>query len=58
VTNLELPNQPSALPARPRGPLFSMRTRRIIKMALIYALLIALAVPFLLPFLWMIATSL
>jgi ABC-type glycerol-3-phosphate transport system permease component len=35
-----------------------MHTRRIIKTVLVYAVLIALSVPFLLPFLWMIATSL
>jgi ABC-type glycerol-3-phosphate transport system permease component len=58
VTNLELPKQSSALPAQPRRPLLNMRTRRIIKLALIYGLLIGLAIPFILPFLWMIATSL
>jgi len=58
VTNLEIPNRSSALPTQPRKPLFRMHSRRMIKMVLIYALLITLAVPFMLPFLWMIATSL
>jgi ABC-type glycerol-3-phosphate transport system permease component len=34
-----------------------MRARRNIKIVLIYALLIGLAIPFLLPFGWMVATS-
>jgi multiple sugar transport system permease protein len=58
VSNLELPNRSAALPASPRRPLLSMRARRIVKMILIYALLVGLSIPFLLPFLWMIATSL
>jgi ABC-type glycerol-3-phosphate transport system permease component len=58
MTNLELPNRPSTLPAPYRKPLFSMHTRRIIKTIITYALLIGLSVPFLLPFLWMITTSL
>jgi ABC-type glycerol-3-phosphate transport system permease component len=35
-----------------------MRARRFAKIILIYALLVGLSIPFLLPFLWMIATSL
>ena len=58
MANLELPNRSSALPSQHRKPLLSMRARRNIKIVLIYALLIGLAIPFLLPFGWMIATSL
>jgi ABC-type glycerol-3-phosphate transport system permease component len=56
--SLELSNRPSALPARPRGPALGQRTRRLLKLAVIYALLAGLAVMFSLPFLWMVATSL
>jgi multiple sugar transport system permease protein len=55
VTTAEMPQRSSA---QPRTPLLRMRTRRLLKLVLIYAVLIGLAVPFLLPFLWMIATSL
>jgi len=58
MAKLELPNRSAALPAHRRTPLLSMRTRRILKIGLIYALLIGLSIPFLLPFGWMIATSL
>jgi multiple sugar transport system permease protein len=58
MANLELPNRSAALPSQHRKPLLSMRARRNIKLVLIYALLIGLAIPFLLPFGWMIATSL
>lgn len=58
MSNLELPNRSAALPAPARKPLLSMRARRLAKIILIYALLIGLSIPFLLPFLWMIATSL
>ncbi|HEU5098383.1 MAG TPA: carbohydrate ABC transporter permease [Roseiflexaceae bacterium] len=58
MSNLELPNRSSALPAPPRRMLLTMRTRRFIKIVVIYALLIGLSIPFLLPFMWMIATSL
>jgi multiple sugar transport system permease protein len=58
VSNLELPNRSAALPAPSRRPLLSMRARRLAKIILIYTLLVGLSIPFLLPFLWMIATSL
>src|SRR6476469_878733 len=58
MANLELPNRSSVVPAHHRQPLLSMRARRIVKLVLIYTLLIGLAIPFLLPFGWMIATSL
>jgi len=58
MANLELPNRSSVVPAHHRQPLLSMRARRIVKLVLIYTLLIGLSIPFLLPFGWMIATSL
>jgi len=58
MAKLELPDRSAALRAHRRTPLLSMRTRRIAKIVLIYALLIGLSIPFLLPFGWMIATSL
>jgi multiple sugar transport system permease protein len=56
--SLELPNRSSALPTRHGGPLLGLQARRVIKYIVIYALLIGLSVMFLLPFLWMISTSL
>jgi ABC-type glycerol-3-phosphate transport system permease component len=56
--SLELSNHPSALPASHRSPLLGQRARRMLKLLAIYALLIGLAVMFILPFLWMVATSL
>jgi multiple sugar transport system permease protein len=58
MANLELPNRSPALARRRGKPLLSMRARRKLKIVLIYALLIGLSIPFLLPFGWMIATSL
>ena len=58
MANLELPSQSPALPTHRRKPLLSMRARRYLKILLTYALLIGLAIPFILPFGWMIATSL
>jgi multiple sugar transport system permease protein len=56
--SLELSNRPAALPERRGGPLFGQRARRLIKLIVIYALLLGLATMFILPFLWMVATSL
>jgi ABC-type glycerol-3-phosphate transport system permease component len=56
--SLELSNRPSALPARPNSPLLGQRARRLLKLLAVYALLIGLAVMFILPFMWMVATSL
>jgi multiple sugar transport system permease protein len=58
MANLELPNRSTALPVQRRNPLLSMRARRVLKIVLIYILLIGLAITFLLPFGWMVATSL
>jgi multiple sugar transport system permease protein len=55
---LELSNRASP-PATSRGrPLLSMRARRLIKLVVVYVLLLVLSVAFMLPFLWMISTSL
>jgi ABC-type glycerol-3-phosphate transport system permease component len=55
---LEFSNRASA-PATNRGrPLLSMRARRLIKLVVVYALLLVLSVAFILPFMWMISTSL
>ena len=56
--SLELSNRPSALPASHRSPLLSQRARRLLKLLALYGLLIGLAIVFILPFLWMVATSL
>jgi multiple sugar transport system permease protein len=56
--SLDLSNRSSALPARPKSPLLGQRARRLLKLFVLYALLIGLAVVFILPFMWMVATSL
>ena len=40
------------------GPLFGMRNQRLAQRVMVYALLLALSVVFILPFLWMVSTSL
>ncbi len=40
------------------GPLFSMRNQRLVQRVIVYALLLALSVLFVLPFMWMVSTSL
>jgi ABC-type glycerol-3-phosphate transport system permease component len=56
--SLELSNRPTTLPTRQRGPRFGLRARRLLKLVMVYALLLGLAVVFLLPFMWMVSTSL
>jgi ABC-type glycerol-3-phosphate transport system permease component len=56
--SLELSNRSSTLPARTKGPLFGQRAQRRLKLIAVYALLIGLAVAFILPLLWMVTTSL
>jgi ABC-type glycerol-3-phosphate transport system permease component len=56
--NLELSNRPSAQPARRGEPRLGIRARRTIKQVIIYGLLLSLSAVFMLPFLWMVATSL
>jgi multiple sugar transport system permease protein len=56
--SLELSNRPAALSERRGGPLLGQRARRLIKLIVTYALLLGLAAIFILPFLWMVATSL
>jgi multiple sugar transport system permease protein len=55
---MELPNRAATLTTRRGGPLFGLRARHVIRQAIIYALLLGLSVMFLLPFMWMVATSL
>ncbi|MBO9343575.1 MAG: carbohydrate ABC transporter permease, partial [Roseiflexus sp.] len=40
------------------GPLFGMRNQRLAQRVIVYALLLALSVLFVLPFMWMVSTSL
>jgi len=54
----ELPHRSAVLPARDQRSIAGLRTRRLIKQILVYILLIAGSVMFILPFMWMIATSL
>ncbi len=56
--SLELSNRPTTLPTRQRSPRFGQRARRLLKLVGVYALLLGLAVVFLLPFMWMVSTSL
>jgi multiple sugar transport system permease protein len=55
--SLELSDRRVAPPVR-RTPLLGQRARRLIKVVVVYALLLGLSAMFLLPFLWMVATSL
>jgi multiple sugar transport system permease protein len=55
--SLELSNRRATLPTR-QAPLFGQRTRRLTKLIVVYALLLGLAVLFMLPFMWMVSTSL
>jgi multiple sugar transport system permease protein len=56
--SLELSNGQMAPPAHRKAPLLGLRARRIMKLVIVYALLLCLSAIFLLPFLWMVATSL
>src|SRR5262245_7202451 len=55
---LEVPHRSTVAPAAARRPIAGLRTRRLIQRILVYALLIAGSVVFILPFMWMVATSL
>ena len=55
---LELSDRASAPAANHGRSLLSMRARRLIKRVVVYALLLGLSVAFILPFMWMISTSL
>jgi multiple sugar transport system permease protein len=55
---LELSNRTSAPPAARGRPLPNMRVRRLIRLVVVYALLLGLSVAFILPFMWMLSTSL
>jgi multiple sugar transport system permease protein len=56
--SLEMSNRPSTLRRQHGAPLLGLRARHLIKQIIVYALLLILSAAFLLPFLWMVATSL
>ena len=56
--SISLPRRSAALPTAERAALLGMRRLRLLHRALVYALLLGLAAIFLLPFLWMLSTSL
>ncbi len=55
---IELPHRSAVAPAHGQQSLGGLRTRRLIQQIVVYALLLAGSVLFILPFMWMIATSL
>src|SRR6266508_4445365 len=55
---IELPHRSAVAPAHGQRSLGGLRTRRLIQQLVVYALLLAGSVLFILPFMWMIATSL
>ena len=55
---IELPHRSAVAPAHGQRSLGGLRTRRLIQQLVVYALLMAGSVLFILPFMWMIATSL
>ncbi len=55
---IELPHRSAVAPAHGQRSLGGLRTRRLIQQIVVYALLLAGSVLFILPFMWMIATSL
>ena len=55
---VELPHHSAVAPAHGQQSIASLRTRRLIQQIVVYALLLAGSVLFILPFMWMIATSL
>ena len=55
---IELPHRSAVAPAHGQRSLGGLRTRRLIQQIVVYALLLAGSVVFILPFMWMIATSL
>jgi ABC-type glycerol-3-phosphate transport system permease component len=56
--NIELPDRSLARPSPGSSPWFGMRRRRLAKLVIVYAMLLLLSALFLLPFLWMVSTSL
>src|SRR5262245_1302439 len=55
---VELPRRSTIMPTRGRQSIAGLRSRRLIQRILVYALLIVGSVVFILPFMWMVATSL
>src|SRR5262245_23937148 len=55
---VDVPRSSAAVPASGQHSIAGLRTRRMAKQILVYALLLAGSVLFILPFLWMISTSL
>jgi ABC-type glycerol-3-phosphate transport system permease component len=55
---VEIPGRPAAVAAPTRAPLLGMRRQKLIGTVIVYALLIGLGMVFVLPFMWMISTSL
>jgi ABC-type glycerol-3-phosphate transport system permease component len=56
--SVNVPGRSSTITASQRAPLLGMRNRGILHTVIVYALLIAGSIVFLLPFMWMVATSL
>jgi multiple sugar transport system permease protein len=54
----EIPRRSTVLPAHGHRSIAGLRTRRLIKQIVVYALLLAGSVLFILPFMWMVSTSL
>src|SRR6476660_6118223 len=55
---VELPHRSAVAPARGQQSIASLHTRRLSQQIIVYALLLVGSVLFILPFMWMIATSL
>ena len=56
--SITLPQRSTALPATQRPALLGMRRLRLLHRIMVYALLLGLGVVFVMPFLWMLSTSL
>src|SRR5262245_24240529 len=55
---VDAPRRSAAVPASGQQSIAGLRTRRLVKQIVVYALLLAGSVAFILPFMWMISTSL
>ena len=56
--SLSIPGQSTALPAAARPALLGVRRTRLLHRAMVYALLVGLGIVFVMPFFWMLSTSL
>jgi multiple sugar transport system permease protein len=54
----EIPARPQPVPSAAQQPVLGLRARGLLQRLIVYALLITLSVVFLLPFMWMLSTSL